>query len=81
MNNGRVNSVSWVDIDEAGEYDRKFKTLRNALRNNDEETVKKEISGLKISDNWANTSEIVKTSSGMKLEDLSLYKNCILIRD
>ena len=70
-----------MDIDEASENDQKLKILRNALRNNDEETTKKEIAGLKISDNWANPSEIVKTSSGIKIEDLSLYKNCILIRD
>ena len=74
---GCVNSVSWVDIDEASENDKKIKILRTALMNNDDETIRKEISGLKISDNWANPAEIVKTSSGIKIEDLSLYKNCI----
>merc|ERR1712030_96164 len=76
-----VKSVSWEDIDEAIEHDKKLKLIRNALRLNDEETIQAEISGLKISDNWADPSEIVKTSSGIKIEDLSLYRNCILIRD
>merc|ERR1712030_98834 len=77
----KINSVSWEDIDEAIEYDRKLKVIRNALKMNDEETIQTEISGLKISDNWADPSEIVKTSSGLKIEDLSLYRNCLLIRN
>merc|ERR1712030_272220 len=77
----KINSVSWEDIDEAIEQDRKLKVIRNALKMNDEETIQTEISGLKISDNWADPSEIVKTSSGLKIEDLSLYRNCLLIRD
>ena len=53
----------------------------NSVNWDDDEAIQTEISGLKISDNWADPSEIVKTSSGIKIEDLSLYRNCLLVRD
>ena len=34
-----------------------------------------------MSDNWVDQKEIVNTMSQVKLEDLSLYKNCLLVRD
>ena len=48
---GGVNIVSWEDISEATDNDRKLRTIRNAFRNNDMETVRKEITGIRISDN------------------------------
>lgn len=81
IQNNKVNAVSWKDIDEATDNDRKLNKIRNALKSNDKETLEGEIKGLTMSDNPPNADEIVKTRSGVKIEDLSLYKNCILIRD
>ena len=81
VNNGGINTVTWDDISEAIENDEKLTSIRNALRNGDKNTVNKELTGIKISDNWADPTEIVKLSSLVKLEDLSLYKNCLMVRD
>ena len=79
--NNKINAVSWEEIDEATDNDKKLSNIRNDLKVNDRDTLESEIKGLKISDNHPNADEIVKTRSGVKLEDLSLYKNCVLIRD
>ena len=55
--------------------------MRNALKNGDMKTVTKEIAGVRISDNWADPTDIVKSSSNIKPEDLSLYKKNLLVRD
>merc|ERR1712030_205913 len=74
-----ASTIHWEDIEEAIEQDKKLRKIRNALRMNDEDTLKEEIAGKIISDNWADPDEIVKSSSKILIEDLSLYRNCILV--
>ena len=66
VSNGGINTVTWDDISEAIENDEKLTSIRNALRNGDKNTVNKELTGIKISDNWADPTEIVKLSSLVK---------------
>ena len=76
-----ITTIHWEDIDEAIEQDKKLRKIRNALKMNDEDTLKEEIAGKIISDNWADPEAIVKSTSKIRIEDLSLYRNCILVRD
>ena len=51
IRNNKVNAVSWEDIDEATDNDRELNKIRNAIKENDKETLKEAIKGLKMSDN------------------------------
>ena len=73
--------VSWSEIEKALKNDEKLLKIRNALKNIDMKALNDELIGIKILDNWAEQTDIVKTSSEVKAEDCSLYKNCILVHD
>ena len=63
------------------ENDEELYKLRNALLNGDTKTIKTSVKNVVISDNWADQKTTFKTKSQVNPEDLSLYKNCVLVRD
>ena len=67
-----MEAITWSEISEAIEDDPKLKKILNALRDGDDETVTKEITGVKLLDTWADQSEIENTQSKVNIEELSL---------